>query len=300
MNMIKTPSVLIGFLLLIVCIACDKAVEKETPNGFKFTVVKKGDGITPKPSQFLIFDFTISDSKDSVWNTSYESGLPAMVEISDSSKIKEEIGMYQMFRMLSRADSVSITLPTNKFFKDVYGGFTPPGVDTTLSMSCRIKVRDIIEMHQRADFLKNLFEKRKPIQKQKDLKKIDDYLAKHNITAQQDTSGIRYVIHTSNGGAKPTAANCVQVAYEGKFLENEQTFDKNANTSFPLSGVIPGWTYSIPLLGVGDSASIYIPSHLAYGPEGVRGGIPPDAVLMFNVKLLGIGGEFDRQTGACK
>jgi FKBP-type peptidyl-prolyl cis-trans isomerase FkpA len=299
MNMIKTPSLLIGFLLLIVCIACDKAVEKETPNGFKFTVVKSGDGILPKPSQFLVFDFTISDSKDSTWNSSYESGLPAMVEIPDSSKLKEEIGMYQMFRMLSSADSVTITLPANKFFKDVYGGFTPPGIDTTLNMSCRLKVKDIIEMHERADYLQKLFASRKPVQKKKDLKKIDDYLAKNNITAQQDTSGIRYVIHKSVGSEKPTASSCVQVSYEGKFLENEQLFDKNADMSFPLSGVIPGWTYSLPLMGVGDSASLYIPSHLAYGPEGIRGAIPPDAVLIFNVKLLGIGAGFDRASGKC-
>lgn len=297
--MIKNPSLLVGSLLLIVCFACEKPVEKETPNGFKFTVVKSGDGILPKPSQCLVFDFIVSDSNDSTWSSSYDSGVPVIVPIGDSSRIKDEIGMFQLFRMVSSADSISISSPASKFFKDVYGAFPPMGTDTSLVMHCRLKVRDIIEMQEQREYMEKLFAKRLPMQKAKDLKKIDEYLAKKNITAQQDTSGIRYVIHSSKGGQKPTVTSCVQVAYEGMFLDNERVFDKNNDMSFPLNGVIPGWTYSLPLMGVGDSASIYIPSHLAYGPEGRRGAIPPDAVLIFNVKLLGIGLGMDPKTGAC-
>ena len=48
------------------------------------------------------------------------------------------------------------------------------------------------------------------------------------------------------------------------------------------------------MLGIGDSATFYIPSSLAYGPQGSQGVIPPDAILIFDVELLGFGGDFDQ------
>ena len=301
MNMIKTPNVLIGLLLLCLCMACkNSALEKETPNGFKFQIVKAGDGIHPKSGQLMILDYTIKDSKDSVWVDTYDTGIPAVVQIQDSTAIPTEIGMMQMFRMLSVADSVTVSKPVKAFFKDVLGAPLPPGVDTTVTVSCNLRVSDIIEMQKFPELQANIYAKRKGKQKAKDLKKIEDYLTKNNITAQQDTSGIRYIIHTNKGGQKPTAENCVEVSYEGKFLENGTTFDKNDKIAFSLADVIPGWRISIPKLGIGDSATFYIPSELAYGPQGVRGGIPADAVLIFDVKLLGSGSALDPASKLCK
>lgn len=300
MNMIKTPNVLIGLLLFCLCMACKNSVEKETPNGFKFTIVKSGDGIVPKSGQLMILDYTIKDSKDSVWVDTYDTGIPAVVQIQDSTAMSGEIGMMQMFRMLSRADSVTVTKPAKAFFKDVLGSAVPPQADTTVSITCNLRVADIIEMQKFPEFQAKIYEKRKGRQKAKDLKKIEDYLTKNNIITQQDTSGIRYVIHVNKGGQKPAADNCVEVSYEGKFLDGGETFDKNPKMSFGLGDVIPGWRISIPKMGIGDSATFYIPSHLAYGPQGVRGGIPGDAVLIFDVKLLGTGNSFDPQTRSCK
>jgi FKBP-type peptidyl-prolyl cis-trans isomerase len=64
--------------------------------------------------------------------------------------------------------------------------------------------------------------------------------------------------------------------------------------------VIAGWKLAIPMLGVGDSATFYIPSKLAYGPQGYPGAIPPDAILIFNVKLLAVKDGFDQATRTCK
>ena len=50
----------------------------------------------------------------------------------------------------------------------------------------------------------------------------------------------------------------------------------------------------------GDSATFYIPSKLAYGPQGYPGAIPPDAVLIFNVTLLDVKDEYDGSTRSCK
>lgn len=297
MNMIRIANVLIGILLL--CVAC-KESEKETPNGLKFKVIKEGDGVLPKKDEVVVFNFVMKDSKDSTWNSTYEGGLPGVLMIADSSAIQTEDGMAQMFRMLSKGDSVKVTMPITKFFKDLVQAPVPPTIDSTLSIIYVIKVDGIMAQDKFREYQTELMAAKTKNQPAKDDKLITKYLADNNIKAQRDTSGIYYVIHAANGGAKPTAENCVEVKYTGKFMKTQQVFDQNDKIAFPLTGVIQGWQLGIPMLGIGDSGTFYIPSGLAYGAQGYPGAIPPDAILIFDVELLGVGQGFDEQTRGCK
>ena len=283
----------------MLCISCNQKVEKETPNGFKFTVVKSGDGVLAKKGEILVFDHLLKDSKDSVWKNTHNEGIPSAFMIQDSAALQTENGMLQMFRMLSKGDSITVTMPITKFFRDIVQSSVPPGMDTSLNISYCIQVNDIMGMEQFRAFEVDLMKKQTVAQVAKDSTQIEKYLAENNIKAQQDTSGLRYVIHTSKGGSKPTVNNCVEVKYRGKLLDNGTVFDQSDKFAFPLDGVIPGWQLAIPMLGVGDSATFYIPSGLAYGPRGA-GPIPPTSILVFDVELLGIGGEFDQTTRTCK
>jgi FKBP-type peptidyl-prolyl cis-trans isomerase FkpA len=287
--------VLVGLTLL--CAACTES-ERETPNGFKYTVLKTGDGILPKKEEIIVFEYQLKDSKDSVWNDTYTQGIPAAVPIGDSAGIATEKGMIQMFRMLSKGDSVRVIMPIKKFFEDIAGGPAPFGVDTTLTISYSMCVTHIMKMDQFREFQIALMEKKKVDQVSKDTEIINNYLADKKISAQRDSSGLMYVIHTSKGGAKPTTENCVEVKYKGTFLSNGQVFDQNPKAAFPLNQVIPGWQIAIPLLGIGDSATFYIPSGLAYGPQSQQG-MPPNSILVFDVALLNIGSGFDQATGSC-
>ncbi len=120
-----------------------------------------------------------------------------------------------------------------------------------------------------------------------DIEIIDDYLAENGITAQVEANGMRYVIHEQGGGARPTIANTVTVNYEGRFLSNDEVFDSGQRISFPLTNVIAGWQFGIPLVNVGGSITLYVPSGFAYGMSG-RGSIPPNAILIFDVDLLDV------------
>ena len=292
----KIASVLIGLSLLFT--ACSKS-EKETPSGLKFEVIEAGDGILPKKEEVIVFNYQLKDSKDSVWNDTYSQGIPAALPIADSAALATEKGMIQMFRMLSKGDSVRVTLPIQKFFLDIAGGPAPFGIDTTLNISYLIRVTNIMKMEEFGAYQAELIQKKRDGQVAKDAAIITKYLADKNISAQQDSSGLRYVIHKSNGGARPTTENCVEVNYKGALMKDGQVFDQQENVAFPLNRVIPGWQRAIPMLGVGDSATFYIPSGLAYGPEGAQGVIPPDAILIFDVALLGIGNGYDQATGNC-
>lgn len=294
--MTKYLYVVLGIALI--CGACAKK-ERETPNGFKYVVLQEGDGILPKPQEILVFDYILKDSKDSVWSDTHTQGIPAAVPIGDSSMMAMEKGLIQMFRSLSKGDSVKASMDIKKFFSDMGGGPVPPGFDSTLTLSYFIKVTDILDRDEFNEFQTNLMNRVASTQKAKDASAISSYLQTHNINAQQDSSGISYVIHKSKGGKRPTVASCVEVAYKGSFLDGE-IFDQSPKMAFPLGQVIRGWQYAIPLLGIGDSATFYVPSGLAYGPQGSPGAIPPNSVMIFDVTLLGMGDGFDQVTGNCK
>ena len=135
-------------------------------------------------------------------------------------------------------------------------------------------------------------------QLKKDITAIDQYLATNNITAQQHSSGLRYVIHRNGTGTQPTIDSCVVANYAGKFLSNGQTFDQANNIGFPLNGVIDGWRIGIPLLHEGDSATLYIPSGLGYGYYGYPPTIPSNANLIFNVGVKKVG-KYNSTTRSC-
>jgi FKBP-type peptidyl-prolyl cis-trans isomerase FkpA len=285
--------------LLMLAIACSDNV-KETPNGLKYTVIETGDGVVPKTEEVLVFDYQLKDSKDSVWGETFTEGIPAATKINDSTQIASEDGMTQMFRSLSVGDSVKTEMPVKDFFTKVVGAPVPPNVDTTLSVTYTIKVQDIMTVEE---FLKEREVQMKRRESRifgEDTEKIKKYLSDSNLTARQDTSGLQYVIHSNSGGKKPSLDDCVEVKYEGRFLKTGEIFDKAERIAFPLNGVIAGWKLGIPMLGKGDSGTFYIPSKLAYGPQGYAGAIPPDAILIFNVTLLEVKREFDQATRTCK
>jgi FKBP-type peptidyl-prolyl cis-trans isomerase FkpA len=136
-------------------------------------------------------------------------------------------------------------------------------------------------------------------QLQKDLAAIDSYLASNNIAAQQDPDGfIRYVLlRDSIDGKKPTIDSCVTANYQGKLMSNGVQFDKGEGISFPLNGVIDGWKIGIPLLKEGDSATLYIPSGLAYGYYGIEPDIPSNANLIFHVGVTKVGSTYRTTNG---
>jgi len=103
-------------------------------------------------------------------------------------------------------------------------------------------------------------------------------------------SGLQDKVITEGKGAKPKATDTVSVNYVGKLLNGEE-FDSSIKrgqpATFPLDGVIPGWTEALQLMPLGSKWEIYIPADLAYGAGG-QGPIPPSSTLIFEVELLEI------------
>jgi FKBP-type peptidyl-prolyl cis-trans isomerase len=105
-------------------------------------------------------------------------------------------------------------------------------------------------------------------------------------------SGLKYqVLKQGTGTVSPKATDTVNVHYHGTLL-NGTVFDSSVQRgqpiSFPLNGVIPGWTEGLQLMKVGDKFKFEIPPNLAYGPNSPSPAIPPNSTLVFEVELLGI------------
>lgn len=104
-------------------------------------------------------------------------------------------------------------------------------------------------------------------------------------------SGLQYEVLTAALGQKPTATSTVNCHYEGRLIDGtvfDSSYRRGEPISFPLQGVIKGWTEGLQLMSVGSKFRFTIPFNLAYGAQGAGGSIPPYATLVFDVELLGI------------
>ena len=112
---------------------------------------------------------------------------------------------------------------------------------------------------------------------------------KEGVTVTE--SGLQYVVLTAAEGEKPTAEDQVEVHYKGTLIDGTQfdsSYDRGETITFPLSGVISGWTEGVQLMSVGSKYKFTIPSDLAYGPAGRPPQIPGNAVLEFEIELISI------------
>jgi len=105
-------------------------------------------------------------------------------------------------------------------------------------------------------------------------------------------SGLQYKVITAGEGAMPAASDAVEVHYAGTLIDGtefDSSYQRGQTVSFPVGGVIPGWTEALQLMTVGSTWQLAIPSELAYGPGGTGGGpIGPNATLLFKVELIAI------------
>jgi len=104
-------------------------------------------------------------------------------------------------------------------------------------------------------------------------------------------SGLQYKILTAGTGPKPTAGDTVECNYRGTLIngtEFDSSYKRGQPATFPVSGVIKGWTEALQLMPVGSKWQLFIPPDLAYGERGAGGDIGPDETLIFDVELLSI------------
>jgi FKBP-type peptidyl-prolyl cis-trans isomerase FklB len=111
-------------------------------------------------------------------------------------------------------------------------------------------------------------------------------------------SGLQYKILTAGTGAKPTKDDTVVCNYKGTFIDGKEfdsSYKRGQPAEFPVGHVIPGWTEALQMMPVGSKWQLVIPANLAYGDRGAGGAIGPNETLVFEVELISIKGQDQKQ-----
>jgi FKBP-type peptidyl-prolyl cis-trans isomerase FklB len=128
---------------------------------------------------------------------------------------------------------------------------------------------------------------------EKNIKEGENFLAENKKKEGVVTlpSGLQYKVLKEGAGAIPKATDAVTVNYRGTFIndnEFDSSYKRGEPVSFPVTGVIAGWTEALQLMKVGSKWQLFVPAKLAYGEQGFPPAITPNATLIFEVELLGI------------
>lgn len=117
----------------------------------------------------------------------------------------------------------------------------------------------------------------------------DGFAAQDGVTTLP--SGLMYEVLVEGTGEKPTIDDTVETHYHGTLMDGtvfDSSVERDSPATFPVSGVIKGWTEALQLMAVGSKWKLVVPSDLAYGERGAGGDIGPNATLVFEVELLAI------------
>lgn len=111
---------------------------------------------------------------------------------------------------------------------------------------------------------------------------------------QTTASGLQYEVIEEGTGAMPKPTDNVTVHYTGKLIDGtvfDSSVERGAPATFGVTQVIPGWVEALQMMKEGAKWRLFIPSQLAYGPNGAGGVIGPNATLIFDVELIKIEGK---------
>jgi FKBP-type peptidyl-prolyl cis-trans isomerase FklB len=116
-------------------------------------------------------------------------------------------------------------------------------------------------------------------------------------------SGLQYKVIKEGTGKKPKLGDTVTAHYWGTLIDGtefDSSYKRGQPANFPVSGVIPGWTEALQLMGEGAKWQLFIPSNLAYGERGAGAGIGPNATLIFEIELISVQEKKESQKPATK
>ena len=123
-----------------------------------------------------------------------------------------------------------------------------------------------------------------------------EFLAENGKRAEVKTTatGLQYEVLEEGTGARPSAGDQVKVHYTGKLIDGtvfDSSVERGEPATFGVTQVIPGWVEALQLMKAGAKWRLFIPSNLAYGPNGAGGVIGPNQTLIFDVELLEVIGK---------
>lgn len=286
----------LAVMLLASCGQQNGGEYESTDSGLQYKYINRGEGEKAEPGKILSINMSYKTEDDSVLFNTAERGGPVPIQIDTNAA-----GMiYEGFAMLQGGDSVEFKVPAQDVFVRTFNAEVPPFIDSASTITFNVGVDKVMSEEDFQAFQMEEMKKQREAmiaqqseQMEADSAKIEEYLEKNNVNAKTTESGVRYVVTKKGKGVQPSPGDSVVVHYRGKLLDGTQfdsSYDRNEPFTFPIGQgmVIPGWDEGIAQLNEGSKATLYIPSPLAYGPQGAGNVIEPNSVLIFDVELLDV------------
>ena len=197
--------------------------------------------------------------------------------------------------LVTELDSVSYSLGVNigenikKQFEDINLENFEDGIKDVLETEKEAKISD----NQAQAIISSYFSKKQQKESESVIEKGISYLQENAkregvITLE---SGLQYEIINDGSGLKPNIDDNVTTHYHGTLVDGtvfDSSVDRGEPASFPVGGVIKGWTEALQLMNVGSKWKLYVPYDLAYGERGAGAQIGPYSTLIFEVELISI------------
>lgn len=284
---------------------------KKGDGGLEYNIVKDAGADKAASGDFLSVDLMIkSDRNDSLLNSTYDLGLPQIVNIAPDSIPGGYPGDYNsMFKFLGEGDSAVFRLNLDTMAAKT-GQPKPEFADKFVTFT--VKVRKHFKKGELTDSamyaqLDTYFKGELDKLKDAEAGKVTSYVSSNKLEPVKTASGLQYVINEEGTGAKAALGDTVVVNYTGK-LTNGTVFDSSikevaTKNNLPVDPmrtfepirfslgnqpVIQGWTEALQLLNKGTKATLIIPSNLAYGDRPAGNKIPPFAPLVFDIELVDV------------
>jgi FKBP-type peptidyl-prolyl cis-trans isomerase FkpA len=199
----------------------------------------------------------------------------------DKNKISYMVGMDIGRGLMQIKDDIDIKVVEQALEATIKGD------KTTMTQEEALQVRQAYMQQMQA---KRVTEQKASAEKNKT--EGTAFLAKNKSKSgvKSTASGLQYEVEKEGTGPKPKATDTVKVNYLGTKIDGtkfDSSYDRGQPATFPLNGVIKGWSEGLQLMTVGSKYKLYVPADLAYG-ENAPGPIGPNATLIFEVELLGI------------
>ena len=197
--------------------------------------------------------------------------------------------------LITELDSVSYSLGVNigenikKQFADINLDNFEAGIKDVLEKELEAKISD----NQAQAIINSYFSKKQKKESESMIEKGANFMQENAKREGVTTlpSGLQYEIITEGTGPKPTLEDNVTTHYHGTLIDGtvfDSSVDRGEPASFPVGGVIKGWTEALQLMSVGSKWKLYVPYDLAYGERGAGAQIGPYSTLIFEVELISI------------
>lgn len=265
------------------------------PSGYYFVSHRKskskretqiGDVVFLTQTIFTDDDSLIFDS-----NSMLQDGEISALKIAEPSYKGD---MYEILKGLRSGDSVSFALRIDSMFEKYYRQPVPEFFQKNEYFIYHVRIDSLIDK----EIVSKKESEQMEIERQMNAlyQMIEDstlaaYLIQNNITESPTESGLYFLEKVKGSGMSVDVGDSVSVVYQGMFLDGtifDSSLEKNETFSFVagIGEVIPGWDESVLKMNQGSSATVILPSNLAYGPNGIDNAIPPYSTLLFRIDLV--------------